>query len=352
MKKVTVHASKSYDCLIGSGLLAECGPRFAAFGGSDKIMLVTDDKVASYYLETCENHLRQAGFRVYTFVIENGEKSKNSDSYLRLLNTLAEHHFTRTDSIAALGGGVVGDLSGFAAATFLRGIRYFQIPTSLLAMVDSSVGGKTAIDLPAGKNLAGAFYQPSLVLCDTDTLDTLEDQIFREGCAEIIKYAVIGDEALFASLEKTGVGFDRESVIARCIEMKKDIVETDEFDTGKRQLLNFGHTIGHAVERCSGLSIRHGQAVAIGMALMAKTLLPAAVAKRLIDLLRQFGLPVSCDFPAEQIFDAIRSDKKRKGNSLTLVVPERIGNCVLQRMPLEDLKSLCTRALSGGHLEK
>ena len=346
MKRVSVNASAAYDCLIGSGLLNKSGELIRKLAGTDKIMVVTDDKVAGFYLEKLKNNLAAAGFDVFEFVIENGEKSKNGDSYLKLLNALAENHFTRSDSIAALGGGVVGDLSGFAAATYLRGIRFFQIPTSLLAMVDSSVGGKTAIDLASGKNLAGAFYQPSLVICDTDTLDTLDAHIFREGCAEVIKYAVIADKDLFDYLNQTGICFDREYVIAKCIEMKKDIVEADEFDNGSRQLLNFGHTIGHAVERCSNFEIGHGQAVAIGMALISKVMLPEAESAKVIDILKKFELPMSAGYQIDSVYDAMLSDKKRKGDALTLVIPETIGKCVLKKMSMDEVRTVCEQALS------
>ena len=190
---------------------------------------------------------------------------------MELLNFLAENKLTRSDALIALGGGVVGDLTGFAAATYLRGIDYIQIPTTLLAAVDSSVGGKTAIDLPSGKNLVGAFYQPKLVLCDTDTLNTLPEDIFRDGCAEVIKYGVLYDAELFAHLDESGLSFDREAVIARCVELKRDVVAEDEFDRGKRQKLNLGHTIGHGIEACSGYGISHGKAVAMGMTIITKT---------------------------------------------------------------------------------
>jgi 3-dehydroquinate synthase len=201
--------------------------------------------------------------------MEHGEKSKNSVTYINLLNFLAENHITRTDALLALGGGVVGDLTGFAAATFLRGIKFIQCPTTLLAMVDSSVGGKTAIDLECGKNLAGAFYQPSVVICDITTLDTLSEKIFYDGCAEVIKYGVIASEELF-EICRDGFKDNIEEIIYRCVSIKRDIVMEDEFDTGMRQLLNFGHTIGHGIEACSKYYITHGTAVAIGMVLITK----------------------------------------------------------------------------------
>lgn len=248
MKKIEVTASRNYTVHIGSGILPELGPLLRAQVPGERVCIVTDDTVQALYGAQAEASLTQAGFAVCTFAFPHGEQSKCAATYLKLLNFLAEQHLTRTDAIVALGGGVPGDLAGFAAATYLRGIAFAQVPTTLLAAVDSSVGGKTAIDLDAGKNLAGAFWQPCLVLCDYDTLQTLPEEIFADGCAEVIKYGVLGDEALFAHLEQYGLAFDRERVITRCVEMKRDVVAADEFDNGQRQLLNLGHTLGHAVE--------------------------------------------------------------------------------------------------------
>ena len=215
MNIVTVNASKRYDIKIGSGLLPSVGAEATALGKATKVCIVSDDRVFPLYGSIVASSLASAGFEVTTYVFPAGEESKNGTNYLTLVNTLAENKLTRSDFLVALGGGVVGDLAGFAAATFLRGIRFIQIPTTLLAMVDSSVGGKTAIDLPAGKNLCGAFCQPSLVLCDTDVLNTLPEDIFRDGCAEVIKYGVLYDSALFAHLQETDLSFDREAVIRK-----------------------------------------------------------------------------------------------------------------------------------------
>ena len=215
MNTVTVSASKNYDILIGSGLMNQLGSLAQKLGKAQKVCLVSESTVFPLYGETAADSLKSAGFTVVTFVFPAGEESKNAQTYLALLNFLAENRLTRSDLIVALGGGVVGDLAGFAAATYLRGIRFIQVPTTLLAAVDSSVGGKTAIDLPAGKNLAGAFCQPSLVLCDTDTLNTLPLDIFRDGCAEVIKYGILYDPVLFSHLEKHGLDFDREYVITQ-----------------------------------------------------------------------------------------------------------------------------------------
>ena len=270
MKRINVNASTKYDVKIGSGLLSSLGNEVAAVTKVGVAAIVSDSNVWPFYGETAQKSLENSGFSVVSFVFPAGESSKSGAVYLDLMNFLAENHVTRSDCLIALGGGVVGDLTGFAAATFLRGIHYIQVPTTLLASVDSSVGGKTAINLDAGKNLAGAFYQPKLVLCDTDLLESLPKETFIDGCAEVIKYGVLYDPELYAHLEEKGLFFDRESVIARCVELKRDVVAEDEFDTGSRMKLNLGHTIGHGVEKGSNFTVSHGKAVAIGMAIVSR----------------------------------------------------------------------------------
>ena len=224
MQEVTVHASRDYRILIGTGLLPRLGQEAARCVKGRKVCIVSETNVYPHHGAAAEESLKSAGFTVVSYVFSAGESSKNGQNYLTLLNFLAENQLTRADLLIALGGGVVGDLCGFAAATYLRGVAFIQVPTTLLAAVDSSVGGKTAIDLPAGKNLAGAFYQPSLVLCDTNTLSTLPDEIFRDGCAEVIKYGILYDRNFFDYLRSTGVSFDREKVIRRCVELKRDVI--------------------------------------------------------------------------------------------------------------------------------
>ena len=293
MNTVTVRASRQYDILIGQGLLPTLGAEAKKLGKAQKVCVISETTVYPLYGAVAEESLKSAGFSVVSYVFPAGEESKNGLIFLDLLNFLAESQLTRSDMIVALGGGVVGDLAGFAAASYLRGIRFIQVPTTLLAAVDSSVGGKTAIDLPAGKNLAGAFCQPSLVLCDTDTLNSLPLDIFRDGCAEVIKYGVLYDSKLFAHLEEKGLSFDREAVITRCVELKRDVVMEDEFDTGARMKLNLGHTVGHGVEAKSHFAISHGKAVAIGMAIVSRAS-ACADTPRIVALLEQFGLPTQC----------------------------------------------------------
>ena len=335
MKTVTVSASKKYDICIGSGLMNQLGSLAQKLGKAKKVCLVSESTVFPLYGATAADSLKGAGFTVVSFVFPAGEESKNAQTYLSLLNFLADNRLTRSDLIVALGGGVAGDLAGFAAATYLRGIPVIQVPTTLLAMVDSSVGGKTAIDLPIGKNLVGAFHQPSLVLCDPDVLNTLPEETFRDGCAEVIKTAILFDSSLFSHLREHGTDFDREYVITRCVECKRDVVCQDEFDTGERQKLNLGHTIGHAVEALSGYTIPHGQAVAIGTAIMSRAFCPQK--EEILSVLQKFGLPTATDFLPEDLASAALSDKKRLGDSVTIVVPERIGSCCLKKIPVSEL---------------
>lgn len=344
MTTVTVNASRNYDILIGRGLLDRIGEEIQKLGKAEKICIISESTVFPLYGERIAANLEEAGFQVVSFVFPAGEASKNGAVFLEALNFLAENRLTRSDIIIALGGGVVGDLAGFTAASFLRGIRFVQVPTTLLAAVDSSVGGKTAIDLPAGKNLAGAFCQPSLVLCDIDTLDSLPEDIFRDGCAEVIKYAMLFDPQLFEYLKKTGLGFDREKVIARCVELKRNVVKEDEFDTGTRMKLNLGHTVGHAVETMSHFSLSHGKAVAIGMAIIARAA-KCDGCGRLLGLLEQFGLPTETKFSADALIPCMLSDKKRSGGTVNLIVPRSIGNCDIVPTPVDGLKLILEAGL-------
>lgn len=350
MTIVTVNASKQYDIKIGPNLLPAIGAEASALGKASKVCIISDDTVFPIYGNVVRNSLEEAGFEVSSYVFPAGEESKNAANYLKLLNTLAERQLTRTDLIVALGGGVVGDLAGFAAATFLRGIRFIQIPTTLLAMVDSSVGGKTAIDLPAGKNLCGAFCQPSLVLCDTDVLNTLPTDIFRDGCAEVIKYGVLYDPALLCHLNQHGLEFNRENVIRRCVEWKRDVVMEDEFDTGSRMKLNLGHTIGHGVEARSNFGLSHGKSVAIGMAIVFRAAVKTGMCSSeacydLLSILDRFGLPVSTEYTAEELYHYTLSDKKRSGSTVKLIVPRSIGNCDIVPMPVAELQSFIEAGL-------
>ena len=342
MKTVHIDASRSYDVRIGRGLLGDCGRQIAERVRCASAAVVADDTVYALYGERVCASLEAAGVRTVCYVFPHGEKSKNLLEYAKILNFLAENRVTRADALIALGGGVTGDLGGFAAATYLRGIPFVQLPTTLLAAVDSSVGGKTAVDLPAGKNLAGAFYQPELVLCDLDTLDSLPREIFLDGCAEVIKYAVLGSRELFALLADIPSGKGLEEVTARCVEMKRDFVQSDERDRGARQMLNLGHTFGHAVEASSRFTLSHGKSVAIGMAMILRAacsrgLCSAETRDAVIALLQRYGLPTECPYPADMLLGALSADKKIFGTRLNLVVPTDIGACRLLPVGVDEL---------------
>lgn len=350
MKTVSVHASRSYEIRIGRGLLQGAGEQIRAVTDAKKVMLVSDDAVWPLYGGAVRRSLETAGLTVCSFVFPHGESSKCACTYLELLDALCAQQLTRKDAIAALGGGVAGDLAGFAASTYLRGIGFIQIPTTLLAMVDSSVGGKTAIDLPAGKNLAGTFYQPWLVLCDPDCLTTLPEEIFRDGCAEVIKYAVLGNAPFFDDLRAGSAHAQLEHIIETCVTMKRDIVAQDEFDRGQRQLLNLGHTFGHGIEACSSFAVSHGSAVAIGMAMIVRAAVQfgfctTETRDTVLDLLRQYGLPTDCAYPAEQMLGVVLHDKKSSGGSVSLIVPTAVGHCEIRKTPADEISNWL---LAGG----
>lgn len=340
MKIIHVSASKEYDVLIGAGLLARAGEEIRKISSAKKAVIVSDETVWCHYGEVVKRSLEENGFAAMHFVFPAGEESKTLATYGEILNFLAENRLTRSDLVLALGGGVTGDMAGFAAASYLRGIDYVQIPTTLLAAVDSSVGGKTGVDLPAGKNLAGCFHQPSLVICDVHCFGTLRQEQFRCGMAEVIKYGVLGDEDFFESLSGPTLGMTE--LVARCVGMKRDIVAEDEFDNGCRRLLNLGHTVGHAVEKCCSFTLSHGDAVAVGMAVMTRAAVRRGICEesalqRLLAMLTHFELPVSTDCSAEEVFSAALADKKMSGGTLHLIVPERIGCCRVEPIPAEEL---------------
>ena len=316
MKTIEVKASRSYSVHIGSDLLPQIGKHTRNTVGGRVAAIISDDHVWPIYGNTVLNSLKESGYEVCNFVFPSGEMQKNTQVLLSILNFLAENRLTRSDVVLALGGGVVGDITGFAASIYLRGIAYIQIPTTLLAMVDSSVGGKTAIDLPAGKNLVGAFYQPALVLCDVDTLQTLPEETFLDGCAEVIKYAILYDPSLFSLLCQTKLAFPREEVVAKCVQWKRDVVAQDEFDTGARQLLNLGHTIGHSVEANSEFGISHGMGVAIGTAIITRAACHLGICSeitkdQILKILTDFGFPITTCYSPSSLFQYAQTDKKR-----------------------------------------
>ena len=352
IQTIQVYTSPAYGVSIGGGLLKSCGQHLRDVLAPCRVAVITDSTVAPLYLKTVTGSLEGAGFTVCSYIFPAGEGSKNFTTLSAILEFLAEQHLTRTDCVAALGGGVTGDMAGFAAACYLRGIRCVQLPTTLLSAVDSSVGGKTAIDLKAGKNLAGAFLQPAAVLCDTDCLRSLPPEVFADGAAEAIKTGVLDDESLFALFEDGTLTAAPEEVIARCVGYKAGVVERDEKEQGERRLLNLGHTVGHAIEKCSGYAIPHGHAVAAGLAVIARSAealgwTEEPVAARIAACLAKNGLPTGTDFSAEALAEAALADKKRTGGDITLVIPKKIGVCELKKVPVAELLSIIRAGLEG-----
>lgn len=342
MESVIVQTLPSYEAAVGPGLLSEAGARTAALVKGSRVLIASDDRVAPLYLDRVSDSFRRAGFQAGSFVFPAGEDSKTLATVEELLNAADRAELTRSDVFAALGGGVTGDMTGLAAALYQRGVDFIQLPTTLLAMVDASVGGKTAVNLPGGKNLCGAFHQPRLVLCDTDTLDTLPEAVYAEGMAEVIKHGALSGGAL---LDRILAGEDPKDLIVDNIRFKADIVRQDEREKGLRQLLNFGHTFGHAIEKLNHYGIYHGEGVAVGMLIAARTaeerkLCPSGVFRELRELLAAHRLPVSTPFTAEQVAGAAMNDKKRRGDSITLVLPEARGRCRLLPVPAEELGEL------------
>ena len=332
MKKLTVNVKDKYDILIDRGLLEKTGELVKSVLNSKKIMLISDTNVYDIYGDAVKLSLEEQGYQVFTYIFPAGEASKKTAVVVDMVEQMAQCGMTRSDGVVALGGGVCGDMAGFAAAIFLRGIKFVQIPTSLLAQVDSSVGGKTAVDLPQGKNLCGAFHQPSLVIIDTNVLKTLSPHFFSDGMGEVIKYGCIKSESLFERLEKENAEDYIEDVIYECLDIKRIIVENDEKEFGERALLNFGHTCGHAIEKLWNFeTVSHGEAVGIGMVMASRAgesigLTEEGTADRIAALLKKYGLRSADTHSTAEIVDAMSADKKRTGTGIKLVMLKKIGD--------------------------
>lgn len=351
MEIVKVSASKEYNVHIGTGFLDTIGEKISEIKKPCRVVLVSDDTVYSFYGARVKASLENAEYKVCEFVFPHGEDAKSLENFGKMQEFCAENSITRTDLFIALGGGVTGDLTGFVASTYLRGVDFVQIPTTVLSMVDSSVGGKTAINLNAGKNLCGAFYQPLAVYADCETLKTLPDETFNEGCAEIIKYGMILDGEFLTYLSENSIRENIEYVIKCCVEIKRDVVDRDEFEKGERKLLNFGHTIGHAIEKCSNLTISHGNAVAIGMVIATKGAYEIGMSDEdysdvLLPILKANNLPTTCDFSAEDLYKVSLSDKKRSLDTMALIVPEKYGLCKIVKLPVEDLLNFIEKGMN------
>ncbi len=348
MRTVRVNAaSKSYDVLIGKNAVEALGEEAKKLcPGALKALIVSETNVAGYYLNKVKAELEKAGFEVTDYVFEAGEQNKNINEIAGMWNKMAEAGFTRTDFVVGLGGGVTTDMAGFAASTFLRGIKVIQLPTSLLAMVDASVGGKTGIDIPMGKNQVGAFWQPSLVLEDISFLKTLPDEVFTEGMGEVTKHAFIMDPDLLNKLEEANgdIRSDEdllEEIVCMNVSDKASVVGEDETDNGRRQTLNFGHTVGHVIERDSGFTKPHGICVAKGMGIIidscvrAGTLAPED-AERMKNLLTLYKLPVSDGITPEAIVEGAMNDKKKRGDTLSVILVNKIGQAEIKKMNKEE----------------
>lgn len=343
--ELTVQTAKPYSILLERGLLAQTGKHcLPLFSTGTRAMVISDSNVFPLYGETVIDSLRQAGYEACSCVFPAGEQSKLLSTVETFFRALGENGFTRSDFIVALGGGVTGDMAGFAAATFLRGIDFVQIPTTLLAQVDSSVGGKTGVDLPFGKNLVGAFHQPRLVLIDPDTLSTLPPHFFADGMGEVIKYGCIRRPALFNRLLHEDVQEHLEEVIYECVDCKRQVVEADALDKGERMILNFGHTLGHALEKLHGFSgLSHGEAVGIGMVLISKAaeragLTAPGTSEKIVTLLERYNLPTATDRNMDELAKATALDKKSAGKNLRLILLHDIGDAYIYTIPAADLQ--------------
>ncbi len=355
MKKLEVNLpSNKYDILIEEGIINNIGKEISKIYSGEKIAIITDENVDEFYGDIVYKSLKDKNFHVLKVVLRPGEESKKVDSLMKLYNELLDFNLNRGSLIIALGGGVIGDLTGFCAATLLRGIPYVQIPTSLLAQIDSSIGGKVAIDLPRGKNLIGNFYHPKAVYIDPKVLKTLDRRYLNDGLGEAIKYGAIKDKNLFYRLEKIEnyeeLFNNMEYIIYNCCDIKRSIVEKDEKDIGERMILNFGHTIGHALEKLQdyqGLS--HGEAVSVGMyTIVARCeelkLCKAGASSRIKDLLDKFNLPHSIGSESkEDIIKAIGVDKKNIGSFINLILIRDIGEGFIHKIPSKELEKFISR---------
>ena len=352
IKTVEVNASTSYSIHIGEGLLEEAGNLTKEIHSPCSVLIVSDSNVASLYQRTVEKAYRDAGFNPITWSFPAGEASKNLETLSELLEFMAAINLNRSDIVVALGGGVTGDMTGLAAGLFKRGIEYVQIPTTVLSAVDSSVGGKTAINLKGGKNLAGLFKQPSLVISDPKTIDTLSPFYLSDGYAECIKYGLLGSKKLLDIFENSNPSENLTDIIEECVKMKAAYVEGDEFDQGIRSYLNLGHTLGHAIELCSGYTEGHGHAVATGMVLTAiagerRCITESGTASRLASILERNGLLVHCPYNASELLEGVLSDKKRTGDTIKWIVPETIDSCTAVDINISDLDKWISQALAG-----
>ncbi len=346
MKILKMNTLKSYDIILENGSLNKVEKYILGrniLKKVKKILIISDDNVSKIYMNNITASLKRINLQIVTFIFKHGENQKNLSTVNEIYKTLIENSFSRTDLIIALGGGVTGDISGFAAATYQRGIKYIQLPTSLLSQIDSSVGGKTGVNISDGKNMVGSFWQPSLVIIDPNTLKTLPQKYFSDGMAEAIKYGCIKDKSLFFKLLDGVNDNNIEDIIYSCINIKKEVVENDEFDNSERMILNFGHTIGHALEKIHNFnSLSHGEAVGIGMLMITKAsenlgLTKKGSVKLILDALKKYNLPISDSSPINKISHIASNDKKSVENDINLVLLKEIGNGFIYKIQKADL---------------
>ena len=344
MRVVEVKASQTYNVYIEKRLISVCGEIIKDLCKGRNALIISDSNVAPLYAKEVEKSLKDNGFETSLFAVEAGEESKTPENLMRCAEACIDAGLTRSDVIVALGGGVVTDMSGLCGALYQRGVAVVQIPTSLLAMVDASVGGKTAVNLSRGKNMFGAFYQPRAVICDSNVLSTLPKEEFANGMAEVIKYAVLKGGVL-KDLISSEVKDNIDEIIEECVRIKRDYVCSDEFDKGERQFLNLGHTIGHAIERVSGFSVPHGSAVSAGMCIVARCcskmgICSTQTAEEIEMLCEKFTLPTCAKYSYNELYEASLSDKKREGEEVSVVMIKAMGDCYLNRTSTEFLREI------------
>lgn len=349
MQKIKIDlGKKSYEIEIENNILDKIGKKIKNILSPEKIAIITDTNVDLIYGERLESSLKNEGYKTKRIIFQAGEKNKNLKTLAKIYDKLADFGITRSDLVVTFGGGVTGDLGGFAAASFLRGVDFVQVPTSLLAQIDSSVGGKVGVDLPSGKNLVGNFYQPKAVFIDPKLLETLPKRYLHDGFVEAIKYSCIKDKSFFEKFEKMKTDEDilinSEEIIFRCCSIKGKIVEIDELEKGERMMLNFGHTIGHAIEKHYGFNkYTHGEGVGIGMLRITERmeeikLSKKGTTKKIKDLLERFNLPTFSNINSEEIHEIIKMDKKKSGETITLVILKDIGEGELLKINFKDIK--------------
>ena len=346
MKKLTVDVNDKYDILIEKGLLDKAGELVKSVINGRKICLISDTNVYPIYGEKVKKQLEDNGFEAFEFIFTAGESSKKTQTVVDMVEFMAQKGLNRSDAVVALGGGVCGDMAGFASAIYLRGIKFVQIPTSLLSQVDSSVGGKTGVDLPQGKNLCGAFHQPSLVIIDPNVLDTLTDHFFADGMGEVIKAGCIKNARLFERLENENPKDFIEDVIYESLDMKRQVVENDEKEHGERALLNFGHTCGHAIEKLWNFeTVSHGESVGIGMVMITEVgerlgITEKGTKERIINVLKKNNMKIIDTHSVDEIVSAMSADKKRTAEGINFVFLKSIGDSIIYPVKNEDIAKI------------